>query len=92
MAEGDDIDEGEQVMPSVEELRRLAEVFATPINVDSLIAAGVLTKRSGGWYEVHKWSELPEHARRKVQAVRSGTKGAFVKFCKHDDRLAKLFG
>ena len=66
--------------PAIGELRRLAELLATPIDFGGLIADGVLRK-SVDWYQVLDWGRLPEHARRKINAVASGNR---VKFMRHD--------
>ena len=68
------------------ELRRLAELLAAPIDFDLLSAAGVLQKRRS-WYEVLDLSQLPEHARVKIKAVRSPN---FVKFRKPSKKMQKF--
>jgi hypothetical protein len=56
-------------IPTAEELSRLAELIATPIDFAELIADGVLVERGGGWYEVLDYERLPEHARQKIVEV-----------------------
>ena len=68
------------------ELRRAAEAQATPIDFDRLIEDGVLRK-AGNWYEVLEPAALPEHARHKIKALKSGNR---VKFRKHSKRLGKF--
>jgi hypothetical protein len=68
------------------ELRRLAEVLAAPIDFDRLVATGVLRKQ-GKWFEVLDMSQLPEHARMKIKAVRSPN---LVKFRKPNKKLRKF--
>ena len=68
------------------ELRRLAEVLAAPIDFAHLVATGVLRKR-GAWYEVLDMTRLPEHARVKIEAVRSPNR---VKFREPSKPLRKL--
>ncbi len=64
---------------SPEELARLTEMFATPIDFDELIAQGVLEKK-GAWYVIKDMSRLPEHARRKIKQLKSPN---LVQFHKH---------
>lgn len=71
--------DGATVPPTIEQLRHLAEMLATPIDFDQLVADGILRKR-GAWWEVLDWNRLPEHARQKVQAVMTGNR---VQFCAH---------
>lgn len=73
---------------SYEELRRLAEDRATPIDFDALIQAGVIEKK-GAWYQINDWNALPEHARAKISVTRSGDK-LLVKFRAPSKRLAKF--
>ena len=58
------------------ELRRAAESLATPIDFDQLIADGVL-REAGSWYEVLDVARLPEHARCKIKALKSGNRVKF---------------
>lgn len=73
---------------SAEEWAALARNATTPIDFDSLVAAGVIEKK-GQWYKVHKWDELPEHAKSKIYAVKSGDT-SMVKFRAPSRRLANL--
>jgi hypothetical protein len=72
--------------PTHPELRRVAEILATPIDFDQLIAAGVLRK-ARGWYEVVDPSRLPAHALYKMRALKTGNR---VKFRKPSKRLSKF--
>jgi hypothetical protein len=72
------------------EFRRMAQMAATPIDFEELIAAGVLRKVRA-WYEVLDMTRLPEHARVKAQQIKTDGKRLFVKFGKHDDTLARAF-
>ena len=70
-----------------QELVEVAEALATPIDFDQLIADAVLRKKAGGWYEVLDPARLPEHARQKIKAVKTGNR---VKFRKPSKRVAKF--
>jgi hypothetical protein len=67
--------------PAIVELHRLAELLAAPIDFEGLTASGVLCP-AGDWYQVLDWGRLPEHARRKINAVGSGNR---VKFMRHEN-------
>jgi hypothetical protein len=69
------------------EILEAAEALATPIDFDQLIADGALQKAGGGWYEVLDPSRLPDHAWRKVKAVKSGNR---VRFRKSSKKLARF--
>lgn len=56
-------------LPTIEELRRIAEMLATPIDFDQLVGDGVLKKR-GAWWQILDWDRLPEHAVQKIQNIK----------------------
>ena len=78
-----DQDDGLPILPTLEEIRRAAEMLATPIDFDQLVADGVLRRR-GAWWEILDWQRLPEHAEYKIQNVMTGNR---VQFCRHDPSL-----
>jgi hypothetical protein len=54
--------------PTLQELERLRELLATPIDFDRLVADGII-KRHGAWWQVLDTARLPEHARVKIRTV-----------------------
>jgi hypothetical protein len=72
--------------PTHPALRRAAELLAAPIDFDRLAADGVL-REAGGWYEVLDPDRLPEHAARRIKALKPGNR---VKFRKPSKRLGKF--
>jgi len=69
-----------------QELLEVAEALATPIDFDQLTADGVLRK-AGGWYEVLDPTRLPDSARQKIKAFKSGNR---VRFRKPSKRAGKF--
>ncbi|HBK4608504.1 TPA: hypothetical protein LLS51_000069 [Serratia marcescens] len=59
------------------------------IDFESLERDGILTKE-GAWYRVHKWSLVPENARKRVTAMSDDKKGFKVKFSKPTKKLQQL--
>jgi hypothetical protein len=70
-----------------QEILDAAELLAMPIDLDQLTADGTLRKAGNGWYEVLDAARLPEHALRKIKAVKSANR---VKFRKASKKLAKF--
>ena len=69
------------------ELIEAAEALATPIDVEQLIADGVLAKaKTRGWFEILDPTRLPDHAWQKIKSVKSGNR---VRFRKASKRVAK---
>jgi hypothetical protein len=73
---------------TADEVLRLAEMHATPIDFDQLISNGVLAK-SGDWYKLLDMGKLPEHARIKIRKMRQSENGILVKFRKHKNILSR---
>jgi len=88
MSDGDTADDGVPAVPTLAELRHLAEMLSTPIDFDLLVADGILKKR-GAWWQVLDRDRLPEHARHKDQNLKTGN---CVQFCKHDPSLRDRLG
>lgn len=59
------------------------------IDFESLERDGVIAKE-GAWYRVHKWSLVPENARKRVTAMSDDKKGFKVKFSKPTKKLQQL--
>ncbi|MBV9850138.1 MAG: hypothetical protein JO250_10735 [Armatimonadetes bacterium] len=55
----------------MEEVMHTAEMQSIPIDFAGLIRAGVIERR-GPWYKVHRWEDLPEHARAQISDWKSG--------------------
>jgi hypothetical protein len=64
---------------TTKELRRIARMFAEPIQFVALIRDCVLKKKGGGWYEILDWNLLPEHARRRIYSIKSPNMVKFYK-------------
>jgi hypothetical protein len=69
------------------EIMEAAEALATPIDFDQLIAEGAIQKAGGGWFEVLDPSRMPDHAWRRIKAVKSGNR---VRFRKSSKKLARF--
>jgi hypothetical protein len=63
--------------------------FSEEIDFESLERDGVITKE-GAWYRVHKWSLVPENARKRVTAMNDDKRGFKVKFSKPTKKLQQL--
>ena len=60
----------------------LAKQLATPVDFAKLEKEGIIEKR-GAWYKVNSIKNLPEHAVRQIQAMKTNSKGqCFVQFPK----------
>jgi hypothetical protein len=70
-------------IPTVEEIRNQAELLATPLDFEQLVADGILRKR-GAWWEVLDMDRLPKHARCKISWIKTG---GLVKFSKPSSKL-----
>ena len=57
-----------------------------PIDFDDLEKRGVVTK-SGAWYRVHRFGDLPEHAVKQISGLAQDSKGVKVKFSKPTKRM-----
>jgi hypothetical protein len=75
-------------VPTHPDLIRTAEELAGPIDLDRLVADGVL-REDGGWFEVLDPTRLPEVARYRIRAMKPGNR---VKFRKPSKRLTKFLG
>jgi hypothetical protein len=72
-------------------LLELIKTAATPVDIDELIANGVLRKH-GARYELLDLARLPEHARRKVRNIATSNKTAnpIVSFYKPSRQIIRL--
>lgn len=75
----------EEVLKSLQEK---ADRAAIPIDFEQLIEDGVLEKKSGKWYAILKYDDLPLHAREKIIAIQSPN---LVRFTSHEPSLAGAF-
>ena len=50
------------------DLLETAKSWLTPLDLDALVADGVLEKK-GAWYRIVKPEALPEHAKKKISTV-----------------------
>src|SRR6476469_9732490 len=83
--EGDPVAATKTKPEMYQELLDVAEALATPIDYEQLISDGVLRK-AGGWYEILDPARLPDAARLKIKAIKSGNR---VRFRKPNKRVAK---
>jgi len=66
-----------------------AQILAERVDLDQLVADGVLRKRRGCWYEITDADRLPDHARHKIKSVKSGNRVKFRKASKQARRFLK---
>ena len=64
-------------LPSREELERLRQMDAEPLDLEALERDGIIEKR-GSWYLLK--GELPEKASRRAAAAKDSPQGVMVKF------------
>ena len=78
-------------IPRREEKIELARQLATPVDVATLEKEGIIEKR-GAWYKVNRIKDLPEHAARQIQAVKTDNQGqCFVQFPKCWKRAQQVY-
>ena len=73
----------------------MARKLATPVDVDALVATGVLRKR-GAWYEVLDEERLPDHVNAQVREMRweqrgNATPRQFIKIPRLSARAVRLY-
>ncbi|MGI8509814.1 MAG: Fic family protein [Gemmatimonadaceae bacterium] len=79
-----------------EQVIATARKLATPIDIRTLIAAGIIAKARGAWYEVLDSTRLPDHAAAQIREVRwegrgPGTQRQFVKIPPLSKRAVRLY-
>lgn len=72
--------------PSRDDIKAWAKELATPVDVDGLIAEGVLEK-AGDWYRILDFSRLPTSVKMKVAKMKDG---GLIKFRKPSVKLKKF--
>jgi hypothetical protein len=75
----------ERGLSTYQALRRVAEQLVAPVDIDQLVANGVLRVR-GRWFEVLDITRLPEAAKFRILALRAPN---LVKFRKPGKRLVR---
>jgi hypothetical protein len=81
---------------SDERLISIIKLLATPLDFESFISSGALSKAAGGWYKLEDSLRLPEHAWQQVSEIKSDTSTAtpprtYLKFKSTQGAAAKLY-